>query len=493
MEQADWSGSIAKTGVVGLDDVLGGGLPSRRCIVVTGIPGSGKTVLACQIGFNAARSGVPVLVATLTSEPHLKLIEDLRGFAFFDESLVSRSLVFLSAYAWLKKGSKELLELLLRSVQERRAKLLILDGIRAIRELWQEEARLREFLYDLGVGLNALNATGIYTAEYSLDELVHLPEATSVDGIISLGFERYGHVRYGRVEVAKLRGRQHALGLHAFQLNADGARVFPRFERRGREDADWQPPLTDGRWNRVSFGLPELDVLCDGGVPRGSSTLIAGSTGVGKTLLSCQFALHGAASGDQALIVTFDEPPGALIARAADAGLNLEPQMRAGRLALDYVASPEREADEIMAGLIARVEASGAKRVVIDSLADLITRLTDPTRTRRFLSQLVAAMRARDATLVLTREIPKLAGPEVDFADTPTSVAAENLVLLRHVELRGKLHRTMAIPKVRAGAHDWHIREFTISRSGLQVLEPIRSAEGLLTGVARHIGDPGGS
>src|SRR3954447_17981400 len=156
------------TGVTGLDEVLGGGLPRRQTIVVTGEPGSGKTILSSQIAFSFAARGLPVVVATVTSEPHDKMVQAPHQFSFFDRGRLGEEIFFVSAYPWLKKGPKETLEMLSTSVRERGAKLLFVDGLRSIRDLWQNEAMLRDFLYDLNVGLSASDCIGLLTTEYPL-------------------------------------------------------------------------------------------------------------------------------------------------------------------------------------------------------------------------------------------------------------------------------------------------------------------------------------
>src|SRR5215218_3554383 len=171
------------TGIPSFDQLLGGGIPQRQSIIVTGDPGCGKTVLCSQVAFNTAARGLPVLVATVTSEPHDKLLSELGGFTFFRRDLLDEKLFVISAYSTLKQGAKETRELLVRTVRERGAKLLFIDGLRAIRDLWQDEARLREFLYELGIGLAAADCVGLFTTEYPVERLLSLPEATTVDGV----------------------------------------------------------------------------------------------------------------------------------------------------------------------------------------------------------------------------------------------------------------------------------------------------------------------
>src|SRR5205807_1269706 len=186
--------------------------------------------------------------------------------------------IFLvSAYGSLEKGAKEARDLILGAVRGRSAKLLFLDGLRPIRDLWQDEARLREFLYELGIGLAAANCLGLITTEYTVEELLGLAEANTMDAIVSLGLKRHGVRRLRRAEVVKVRGRAHLTGEHFFEIGSEGIRIIPRLEALAHPDRSFTP---DAR--RAAFGLPELDELMGGGLPFGSTTMLAGSMGIGK-------------------------------------------------------------------------------------------------------------------------------------------------------------------------------------------------------------------
>ena len=164
---------LFETGIPSLDVLLGGGIPRRQTLIVTGSPGGGKTILVNQIAFLAAAQGLPVVFSTLTSEPHDKLVEQLSVFRFFRRELLGEGVFLINAYAAMKKSGKEARDLLLGAVRERAASLLVIDGMRSMRDLWQDEARLREFFYELGIGLAKMFADrardGIAEAEGAED------------------------------------------------------------------------------------------------------------------------------------------------------------------------------------------------------------------------------------------------------------------------------------------------------------------------------------
>jgi circadian clock protein KaiC len=468
------------TGNASLDVLLGGGIPIRNAVIVAGDPGTGKTVLCSQIAFaNAARGGKTVL-ATVTSEPHDKLVHALRAFAFFDAGRIGEDIYLLSAYPWLLKGPREARDGLLKAVRERKAQLLFIDGLRAVRDLWQDESKVRSFLYELNVGLAQVGAVGLFTTEYPLHRLLELPEATTVDGIVSLAMRAQGEGVVRRAQVVKLRGRPHLTGQHVMRIDSRGVEITPRLEAVTRPNADFEPSS-----ERVGFGLPELDRLLGGGVYRQTTTIIAGGTGVGKTLLSLYFAESGARAGEPSLFVSLSEPTKVLVQRARRVGLDLAGQLESGRLTLDFCPAIEAEADHLAEYLLRRVEQLGARRLVLDGLSLLEDTLSrHGERTRPFLMALTARLREAGVTTVFVKQVPKVAGPELDFSDSAISILAENVLLLRHLELRGRLRRTLSALKMHDSDYDQNLREFELGSTGLRVLDPIASIERLHTGAA---------
>lgn len=463
-----------------LDLLLGGGIPRRQAVIVTGDPGTGKTVLCSEIAFSLARAGTRVVVATAASESQEKLVDELEGFSFFDHSRVGEEIFFISAYPWLKKGPKEAKDILLKTMRERGAGLLFMDGLRSLRDLWDNEAKLRDFLYELNVGVAQLGAVSLLTTEYKLERLMDLPEATTVDGIIALSAKSFGGRVVRRVQVAKLRGRPHLTGEHLLHITAEGIQIVPRLEEITRP-APTSPPSPE----RAAFGLPELDKLLLGGVPRMTATLMAGSTGVGKTFLGMHFAAEGARRGEPTLLVTHTEPVERMVARAKGISLELEPLLTSGRMQLHYRPVVNVEGDELVAEMLSAVRALGARRLVIDGIGEIEQSVLDRSRLRGLFTSLIIQLRDLGVTTIFVKEVPKIAGPDLDFSDTPISVTAENLLFFRHIELRGRLHRVASVLKMRDSGYDPFLREFEITEHGLRVLGPMNTAEGLLTGTAR--------
>lgn len=254
---------IVPTGVPSLDKLLGGGIPARQSIVVTGDPGTGKTILCSQVAFAQAKQGKRVVLATLASESQEKLLEELEGFSFFDSDLVGDQIYLVSAYSAIQRGPKDAKDLLIKAMRDRKAEVLFIDGLRSIRDLWQNEAKLRDFLYEVNVGVSQLGAIALFTTEYAVAKLMEYPEATTVDGIVSLSAHRVGGRIARRAQVMKLRGRAHLTSEHLMHITSDGIHMVPRIEETTDAKETFVP--TD---RRAEFGLPSSTRLCAAGCPR---------------------------------------------------------------------------------------------------------------------------------------------------------------------------------------------------------------------------------
>jgi circadian clock protein KaiC len=230
--------------------------------------------------------------------------------------------------------------------------------------------------------------------------------------------------------------------------------------------------------------------MLEGGVTAGSSTLAAGSPGTGKTLLGLQFVTHGAEVGEPGLFLGFMESAGQLQDQARRLGLDLATAEATGQVRLLIRPGHDQEADALASLLMEDVERRGTRRLVIDSAAQLERSIGDPGRNAGFLSALVGYLRQQNVTTYITLDIATIVGPALEFSETPLSVVAENLLLLRNVEYRAQLHRVFSVLKMRFSDHDRAIHEYAITPTqGMHVLGPAPLGEGLLTGIARPLMD----
>jgi circadian clock protein KaiC len=478
---------LLETGVPNLDRVLGGGIRSRSLTIVMGAPGAGKTMLAQQVAFHTAENNNAVLYLTGYSETHDKLLANSRGLSFYNPSFVGRTIQFLSLADLLRAGAEETEEAIVGEVRAHAARLLILDGFRSIRRFLAGDQEVAHFLYSLGAKLALLGATTLICLEGDPLTSSDDPELTVCDAILSLRREVRGAQERRLLEALKVRGAAPLAGLHPYTIGSDGITVYPRWESVVvPQDPAWSD-------ERFQFDVPDIDAMLDGGLTAQTTTLVAGSPGVGKTLLGLHFLSAAKRAGQPALYVGFTEDRAQLRERSRVFGLNLVEAEAADQLRLAVLPGYDLEADRIAAFIARDIEQRGVRRLMIDSLAEVERSVADPQRKADFLSALVMYLRNRNVTTYVTLDINTIVSPTLEFAETPLSVLAENLIVLRYAEYRNRLHRLIAVLKVRYSNYDPTVYEYTITAGrGIEPIGPAPSAVGLLTGLAHPVaGEPG--
>src|SRR5512146_2151330 len=295
------------TGVAGLDEVLGGGIPARSITVVSGEPGAGKTVLALQMLFHAARQGKRSLYFTTLSEPSLKLVRHMQGFRFFDPRLLDERVRIVDLGSTLRAHDPEAaLAMVARRVEHSEPDLVVIDSFKALHDLAPEPLRPRTLTYDLAVEMASWGATTLLVGEYAVGDEGRLPEFAIADGIVRLGTAPHDLTRIRELEIQKLRGSRFVPGVHLFEIDEAGIAFFPRVRTPAAPAAEPSPgsPRTP-----LSTGVAQLDALLHGGLPPASSTTIMGGTGTGKTLLGLHFLVEGARRGEPGVLFTLEETP----------------------------------------------------------------------------------------------------------------------------------------------------------------------------------------
>ena len=282
------------------------------------------------------------------------------------------------------------------------------------------------------------------------------------DGIVSLATERVSERTLRLIEVTKLRGSDFRAGRHAYRLSTDGITVFPRLTDPLRAE-DYR--LSEGR---ISTGIAPLDVMLAEGYAPGSSTLVAGPSGIGKTLMAMHFIFNGAANGEPGVIASLQENPIQLQRVARGFGWSLDNE----NVAVMYRSPNDVYIDEWVYELLERVETTGAKRVMIDSLSDLQYATPDPVRFREFIYSLTQRLSRAGISPMMTSEIPDLFHVG-RLAEYGISHLSDNVILLQYLRAGSRLLRTITILKSRASAHDPAIREFEITPKGIVLRDPI--------------------
>ena len=478
------------TGCGPLDAILGGGLPARSVTVVAGAPGTGKTVLTLQMLFHHARQGKKCLYFSTLSEPALKTIHYMQAFSFFDTSLLEERLRFVDLGSILRDGEPEkALGPLIDRVESEGADLVVIDSFKAIHDLLPGRDGGRKFVYDLAVAMAAWGATTLLVGEYTAEEIGTAPEFAIADGIVELFNERQELTAVRQFEVLKLRGTSYVTGRHFFEIGAAGLRVYPRV--RGPAVTD-DPPVDLA--DRVGTGVPGLDALLLGGLPRASATIVEGGTGAGKSLVGLHFLLEGVRGGEPGILFTLEETPAQVRAIAGSFGWPVALHEAQDRLVIHYTSPVELLTDRFLdeaLGLIAKV---GARRVVLDGLTSMALGVGSPRRFRELVYALTKHVRAAGATLLMTMEVAELLGT-AQLTGHGISSIADNLIVLRYVEVQGHLGRAVLVLKARGIGHTTELRRFLIDDRGAHVGEPFKDLRGVLTGIPqpeRAAGRPAG-
>lgn len=446
------------TGSPVTDAILGGGFPASTINIVMGQPGTGKTIFVEQILFANAGGERPALFFTTLSEPLAKVVRFVQEFSFYDESMIGSSVLYDDIGGDLaEKGIAMLVPRLKEAIKSARPSLIVIDSFRALHDLSDSAAEMRHLIHDVTGLLTAYETTAFLIGEYHQEDIRHHAEFAIADGVVELSRQPLGTRDERYFRVLKLRGSRYLEGSHAFRITADGLDVHPRLVTP-RIPVTYQPA-----GERVPTGVPGLDDMLDGGLPSGSSTLLAGPSGSGKTTFALQFALEGVRRGEPALCVNFQENPTQL-ARTI--------QRLAGSAAADldvlYSSPVELQIDSIIGELFRRIEAKGIRRVVVDAIGDLAASTSESHRLHDYLYALTQHLVVNGITSVFTFETAGQSTTGGDLNAGPISYMADNLILL---DMRGEdtMRRTIRVLKARGTAHDQDIRTIVIGPDGVRV------------------------
>lgn len=458
-----------RSGIDRLDAILGGGLPANAINLIIGEPGTGKTILADQYVFHNATEERPGLYYTTVAEPYDKLLRYGQRLRFFDVGAVGRRVYYDSLTSELRTGGLDgVLNRVAEDIKSRRPGVIAIDSFRAL-SAFATEREFRSFLADLGELLTAFPATAFWLGEYRTSDIASAPEFAVADAIIALLREDTGLREHRYVQVLKLRGSGFLAGKHGCRITDEGIAVYPRLADPG-DPSEYQV-LT----RRTPFGIDALDLLVDDGFLAGSSTVVAGPSGSGKTLLGLHFIFAGARNGDPGVIAGFQENPSQLGSIARGFGWSLGDE----RVRLLYSSAVGLYVDEWLYTLLDTIEETGARRVLVDSLADLSAAAGDPIRFREFVYSLIQRCTRMGVSIMFTLELPELFKVG-RLSEGAFSHLADNVVLLQYVLQGGVLGRALTLVKSRGTRHDPTVRQFEITQDGIVLGGPFPTAAGAL-------------
>jgi circadian clock protein KaiC len=434
------------TGDEGGDLILNGGLPDQALSLIIGPPGSGKTVFALQIAFMAAQAGRNVVYLTNTSESHVRLLQQARHFAFFDEQVIRKNFNLISINTHVQQqGVDATINYILDVARSAKADLLIIDNYMGLKQLFQTQGTQGiNLMYTLISRLSLFAFTTVLIGTYGPDDIATESEFAIADAIVDLAHPLQGMQRQRLLSVMKLRGKPSLEGLHPFIISDAGITVFPRQETIPIQD---RAPSSE---ERLSWGIAELDQMLAGGVFARSTTLLRGAAGSGKTTLGLQFLLAGAPA-EPGLFVSFQESAAQLTQRLRQLGAT--DQQLAG-LRVVHIRPVQLNLDMMAWQIRKLIATSGSRRVVIDAVDQLLDTSPQGRQLGGFMAAFVASLREMNATAVLLQESSVMVGGGLVVSNDAPTVAADTTIVIHAIEAEATVNRSIVVVKQRGSAHD---------------------------------------
>jgi circadian clock protein KaiC len=471
------------SGIAGLDDVLGGGLTRNQLYLIEGVPGSGKTTLALQFLLDGARRGEPVLYVTLSeTEAELRSVAashgwDMAGTTIRELIPSEESLLSDEQYTMFHPSEVELSETtksILADVERLTPTRVVIDSLSELRLLAGNPLRYRRQIMALKRFFMGRSCTVLM-----LDDLTSANHDLQVQSIahavlrLEQLYPEYGAERR-RMIVLKFRGVRFRGGYHDYTIKRGGIDVYPRLIANEHQ--------TGSVMDKLPSGIEALDELLGGGIERGTSTLVVGSAGTGKSTLAAQFVAAAAARGQNGALFIFDESKHTLLSRAAGLGIDLQGPIDEGRVTLQQVDPAELSPGEFVHAIRRAVDDHQVSVVVIDSLNGYLNAMPQERFLIIQLHELLSYLgQAGVATLLIGAHQGLIGGSMITPVDA--SYLADTVILMRYYEAKGEVNQAIAVVKKRGGAHERSIREFRLDGDGISVGPALRGFRGILTGV----------
>ncbi|HET9452483.1 MAG TPA: ATPase domain-containing protein, partial [Aggregicoccus sp.] len=451
-----------ETGVRNLDVLFKGGLPKGSVMVVSGPPGSGKTILTQQLCFHNASARSRVLFFSTLSEPTAKTLRYLRQFSFFDAKKLKEDIQFVDLGVMLRtKGLQAASGLIMQHVKKVKPAIVVIDSFKVFDDLATSREELRKFDYEVAVNLMAWETTALLLGEYGPADYETNPLFSIVDGLMVLTQRESLGENQRFFKVLKMRGTDHSRDEHPFRIGAHGVEVFaPRV-------AITRGPAPKGTQERCKTHIDKLDEILGPGIPLGSSLLISGVAGTGKTVLSLEFLYRGALAGEKGVLFSFEETEERLRAAARGLGWDLDHEIERGMVQIVFVPQPDImvEADLLM--MQERILAMQAKRVVIDSVSVFLHKVKDPQLSREKIFQLCSIVQTAQAVGFFPTDIPY--GTEQISRFGVEETVVDGVIILSSTEKGMERERYLEVYKLRNTAHLQGRHNITIGQGGVSV------------------------
>jgi circadian clock protein KaiC len=448
-----------ETGARNLDDLLRGGIPKYSIVVVAGSPGAGKTILTQQICFHNASAKQRVLYFNTLSEPTAKTLRYLKQFSFFDAKQIDHEIQFVDLGTVLRtKGLEEASRLLMDHVKNIKPGIVVIDSFKVFDDLAESHGALRLFGYELAVNLMAWETTTFLLGEYGPHDLGTNPLFSIVDGLVLISQREQFGEQQRFIQVIKMRGTEHSRDEHPFIITTNGIEVFAPRVTIQRED-------TGPGESRCKTGVSKLDDLLGEGIPRGSSLLVAGVAGTGKTILLLEFVYRGAKAGEKGIVFSFEETRERLLSTARGLGWDLDAEIERGMVEIVFIPQPDIMVEGHLLMMQERIEKLQARRVAVDSVSVFLHKNQDPHIQREKVFQLASIVQNSHAVGFFATDIPYGGNQLSRFGVEETVV--DGVILLTSPEEGLQRQRYIEVYKLRNTAHLKGRHNMTVGPDGI--------------------------
>ena len=456
------------TGVRNLDAILCGGLPERSVSVIGGSPGSGKSTLVGQICFHNASPQRKALIFQTLSEPTAKTLRYLQQYSFFDrKKLNDGSVEFVDLGNIMRMKGLELASAkILEHMKRVRPKIVVIDSFKVFSDLAGDRQELRKFAYEIAINLMAWECTGFLLGEFTRTELQENPLSSIVDGIILMMAKEVFSEQRRFIQVAKMRGTDHARDEFPFVLNSDGAEIYaPRITLKRTDNKET-------REQRKMTGIANLDKLLGSGIQVGSTILISGVSGTGKTLLTLEMIYRGAKElNEKGIFFSFEETDARLITAARGMGWDLEKEIKRGKIEIVSIPQSDIMLERDLLIINDCIIKLKAKRVAIDSVSVFMNKVADSVVAREKMYQLATIVQRAGAIGFFTTDIPYGSRRISKFGVEETVV--DGIILLTSTEHGSKRERSLEIYKLRNTGHVDHRHTMCIGKGGITIFRRV--------------------
>jgi circadian clock protein KaiC len=471
--------SRVSTGVQGLDGLLSGGFPKGSMIAVAGRPGTGKTLLASEFLFEGATHGESSLYVSF-AETKEQFLDNAEKFGLHFEKLIDTGIFsFLDLTTVAPEGVSDALDLIVEQVGSRNGKRLVIDSFTTLAQAFEKVIDARTALHVvLGKLVHGLGCTTVVLTEmpFGVDRIGMGIEEFVADGIIFLDMVSHKGIPKRTISIRKMRGTEITLRPSSYEITKHGITIFPTI---------MPLPRVSIRNRRVQTGVAGFDELVDGGLMERSVTGLAGAAGTGKTTFGLQFVYSGAKNlGQKGLLISFNEPAEQVRLVSHRLGMSrIEDLEKQGKLKIESILTEEYTPEGLVLRFQELLKEANPIRVVLDDVTAL-ENITSEDEFYRLLDTLVTLAKQRGATVIVSITTDEIVGTSI--TGKSLSTALDGVIMLRYVELEGRMDRTMIVLKMRATKHDTSIREFIITRGGIRMESALQGYTGFLSGAAKR-------